>query len=102
MLLNIHIIFNYPQSVSQCFQAMLREARLTLIGGVHVIILFVEGPISLEDFVALNFFPKMNEVKDKLVRFLSHFLVPIYTTGMISLIGLVTLLHNENNHVGML
>ena len=73
---------------------MLRESRFTLIGGVHVISLFAEGEVILEALAALNFFPEMNEVGDKLV--------PIYTIGMIHLIVQVTLIHDENNHVGML
>ena len=73
---------------------MLQVARLTLIGGVHVISLFAEGAISLEALAALNFFPEMNEVRDKWV--------PVYNAGMICLIVQVTLLHDENNHVGML
>ena len=68
MLLNIHIIFNSPQPASQCFKAMLWEASLTLIGGVHVIGLFVEGSISLEALAALNFFPRTNEFRDKLAH----------------------------------
>ena len=93
-LLNIHIIFNSPQSISQCLQAMLRVARITLVGGVHVISLFAEGEISLEVLTAMNFFPEINEVRDKLVL--------VYTAGMIYLIDQVTLLHNGINHVGML
>ena len=71
----------------------MRETRLTPIGGVHAISLFAEGEISLEALTALNFFLEMNEVRDKLV--------PISTVGMICLIGHVTILHNENNHVRM-
>ena len=73
---------------------MLWAARLTLVGGFHVINLLAEGEISLEALAALNFFPEMNEVRDKLVL--------LYTAGMICLIVQVTLLHDENNHVGML
>ena len=80
---------------------MLWAARLTLIGGVHVINLFAEGPISLEDLASLNFFLEMNEVREKLATSISRFLVPVYNAGMICLIGQVTLVHNENNHVGM-
>ena len=94
MLLNIHVIINSPLSTSQCIHTMLRETRLTLIGGVHVISLLEEGEISMEALVALNFFPEMNEVINKLVL--------VYTTGMICLISLVTLLHDEKNHIGML
>ena len=73
---------------------MLWEARLTLVSGAQVISLFAKGEIILEALTALNFFFEMNESKDKLV--------PIYTTGMICLIGQVTLLHDEKNHVGIL
>ena len=73
---------------------MLLEERLTLVGGFHVIRLFVEGEISLEALATINLFPKMNEFRDKLV--------PVYTIGMICLIIQVTLLHDENNHVDML
>ena len=73
---------------------MLRAARLSLVSGFHVIILFAKGGISLEALVALNLFPEMNEVRDKLVH--------VYIVGMICLIGQVSLLHDEKNHVGML
>ena len=68
--------------------------RLTLISGVHVISLFTEGEIILEALATLNFFPAMNEVKDKLVH--------LYTAGMIRAITQVTTPHKEYNHVGML
>ena len=73
---------------------MLQDERLTLVGGFHVISLFIEGETSLEALTALNLFPKMNEVRDKLVH--------VYTVGMIRTIGQVTIPHNEYNHVGML
>ena len=72
----------------------MRVARLTLVGGVHFISLFLEGEISLEALAALNFFLEMNEVRDKLVH--------VYTAGMIRTIGQVTIPHNEYNHVGIL
>ena len=48
----------------------------------------------MEDLVALNHLPKMNEVRDKLEH--------EYIVGMIYLIGQVTIPHNEKNHVHML
>ena len=73
---------------------MLWVARLTLVGGFHVISLFIEGEISLEALTTLNLFPNMNEVRDKLVH--------VYTIRMIYAIIQVTIPHNEYNHVGIL
>ena len=100
--LDIHIIFHSPHSTPQCSEPMLRETSITLVDGVHIIILFVKGPIRLVVLTVLNNFPMMHKDRSKVASSLTRFPMPVYIASLIYLIVLVMLLQNENNLGGML